>query len=71
MQHNPAEHIEMPAMKKRLPKFLTLEQSIELLNNTQSDFSERDYCIILLFLNCGMRLSELAGINLKDINNDT
>ena len=71
LQHNPAEHIEMPAMKKRLPKFLTLEQSIELLNNTQSDFSERDYCIILLFLNCGMRLSELAGINLKDINNDT
>ena len=70
LQHNPAEHIEMPAMKKRLPKFLTLEQSIELLNNTQSDFSERDYCIILLFLNCGMRLSELAGINLKDINND-
>lgn len=71
LQHNPAEHIEMPSMKKRLPKFLTLEQSIELLNNTQSEFAERDYCIILLFLSCGMRLSELAGINIKDINNDT
>lgn len=67
---NPAENIEMPAMKKRLPKYLTLEQSIELLNNTQSSFAERDYCIILLFLSCGMRLSELAGINIKDINND-
>ncbi|MBE6877558.1 MAG: tyrosine recombinase XerC [Ruminococcaceae bacterium] len=71
LQHNPAEHIEMPSMKKRLPKYLTLEQSIELLNNTQSNFAERDYCIILLFLSCGMRLSELAGINIKDINNDT
>jgi len=71
LKHNPAEHIEMPAMKKRLPKYLTLEQSIELLNNTQSDFSERDYCIILLFLSCGMRLSELAGIDIKDINKDT
>ena len=67
---NPTENIEMPAMKKRLPKYLTLEQSIELLNNTQSSFAERDYCIILLFLSCGMRLSELAGINIKDINND-
>ena len=71
LKHNPAEHIEMPAMKKRLPKYLTLEQSIELLNNSQSGFAERDYCIILLFLSCGMRLSELAGINIKDINGDT
>ena len=71
LSHNPAEHIEMPAMKKRLPKYLTLEQAIELLNNTQTAFSERDYCIILLFLNCGMRLSELAGIDIKDINKDT
>ena len=71
LSHNPAEHIEMPQIKKRLPKYLTLEQSIELLNNTQSSFSERDYCIILLFLSCGMRLSELAGINIKDISNDT
>lgn len=71
LTYNPAEHIEMPAIKKRLPKYLTLEQAIELLNNTQSSFSERDYCIILLFLNCGMRLSELAGIDIKDINKDT
>ena len=71
LQHNPAEHIEMPALKKRMPKYLTLEQSIELLNNIQSGFTERDYCIIMLFLNCGMRLSELAAIDVKDINKDT
>ncbi|MBE6887025.1 MAG: tyrosine recombinase XerC [Ruminococcaceae bacterium] len=70
LDNNPTDDIEMPAMKKRLPKYLSLEQSIELLNNTQSAFSERDYCIILLFLSCGMRLSELAGIDIKDINND-
>ena len=71
LELNPTDDIEMPAMKKRLPKYLTLEQSIELLNNTQSKFAERDYCIILLFLSCGMRLSELAGIDIKDINKDT
>lgn len=71
LEFNPTDDIEMPAMKKRLPKYLTLEQSIELLNNTQSAFTERDYCIILLFLNCGMRLSELAAIDIKDINKDT
>ena len=51
LEFNPTDDIEMPAMKKRLPKYLSLEQSIELLNNTQSGFTERDYCIILLFLN--------------------
>ena len=71
IEHNPTEHIEMPSIKKRLPKFLNLEQSYELLNNIQTSFTERDYCIILLFLNCGMRLSELVGININDINKDT
>ena len=71
IDHNPTEHIEMPAAKKRLPKFLNLEQSFELLNNIQTSFTERDYCIIILFLSCGMRLSELVGINITDINKDT
>ena len=71
LAHNPTEHIEMPANKKRLPKFLNLEQSYELLNNIQTSFTERDYCIILLFLSCGMRLSELVGININDIDKDT
>ncbi len=71
LEFNPTDNIEMPAIKKRLPKYLNLEQSIELLNNIQTSFTERDYCIILLFLNCGMRLSELVGINITDINKDT
>lgn len=68
---NPVDDIETPTLKKRLPKYLSLEESMELLNNIQSDFYERDYCIITLFLNCGMRLSELVGINVNDIKNDT
>ena len=70
LQKNPMDDIEMPSQKKRLPKYLTLDESVELLNNIQSDFYERDYCIITLFLNCGMRLSELVGINISDIKED-
>lgn len=71
LPQNPAEDLEMPKLKKRLPKYLSLEESKELLSCIQSDFYERDYCIIMLFLNCGMRLSELVGINTTDIKNDT
>lgn len=65
---NPAEELELPKIKKSLPKFLNLEQSLELLNSVDGIFKERDYCILTLFLNCGLRLSELAGLNLRDIN---
>ena len=62
LNNNPLEHLEHPKPAKRLPKFLELEQSQELLENIDSRNQERDYCIITLFLNCGMRLSELAGL---------
>ena len=65
---NPAEELEVPKTKKSLPKFLNLEQSIELLNSVDGKYKERDYCILTLFLNCGLRLSELVGLNLNDIN---
>lgn len=68
---DPSEHIDTPAVKKRLPKYLSVEQSLSLLSNTQTDFTERDYCMILLFLSCGMRLSELVGIDISDIRGDT
>ena len=58
-------------MDKRLPKYLSLEDSKKLLNVTQNEDNrnmERDYAIITLFLNCGMRLSELVGININDID---
>ena len=71
LKDNPCENIELPNNKKRLPKFLTLQQSMDLLSNINSDFPLRDYCILMLFLNCGMRLSELVGIDIKDIRDDT
>lgn len=70
LEKNPADDVGTPAQKKRLPKYLSLNESIELLKNIQSDFYERDYCIITLFLNCGMRLSELVNINITDIHDD-
>ena len=71
LQRNPVEDLDAPAIKKRLPKYLSLDESIELLKNVQSESYERDYCIITLFLNCGIRLSELVGIQLSDIKADT
>lgn len=65
---NPAAQIEAPKEKKKLPKYLTLEQSIELLNSVKGENSARDYCILVLFLNCGLRLAELCALNLKDID---
>ncbi|MDD5953447.1 MAG: tyrosine recombinase XerC [Oscillospiraceae bacterium] len=64
---NPIAELETPKTKTSLPKYLTLEQSMDLLNAVDGSFKERDYCIITLFLNCGMRLSELVNINLNDI----
>lgn len=68
---NPTENVTLGAPKKALPKYLTENESLNLLNNIQSDFYERDFCIITLFLNCGMRLAELVSINLSDFRDDT
>lgn len=73
-EDNPAINIESPKPKKTLPKFLTLDESLLLLqaikDDPESNTKERDYCIVTLFLNCGMRLSELVGIDLNDIDRD-
>lgn len=69
LSFNPVQELETPKLPKKLPKFLSLEQSKALLNAAQThggNYKERDYCILTLFLNCGLRLSELAGINLND-----
>lgn len=71
LSKNPVEELETPKLKKSLPKYLTLEQSMELLakaDQPDQKNSTRDYCILTLFLNCGMRLSELVGIDLGDIS---
>lgn len=73
-ENNPAVDIETPKMKKSLPKYLSVEECMDLLgavtNDTESKTRERDYCILTLFLNCGIRLSELAGISIPDLDKE-
>ena len=71
LEENPVKNLELPSIKKSLPKYLTLEESMELMAAVESKFPRRDYCILTLFLNCGMRLSELVGLNLSDIRENT
>lgn len=71
LDENPTENLSLGSPKKALPKYLTKDESLDLLNNIQSDFYERDYCILTLFLNCGMRLAELITMNLGDFRDDT
>ncbi len=68
IEKSPVMHLESPQTKRALPKYLSLEQSVALLESVDGKYKERDYCILTLFLNCGLRLSELCGINLSDIN---
>ncbi|MBR1422987.1 MAG: tyrosine-type recombinase/integrase [Ruminococcus sp.] len=65
---NPIENLELPRTEKTLPKYLTLNEAQKLLGSIETKNTPRDYCIITLFLNCGMRLSELCGIDVDDIN---
>ncbi len=67
---NPAKDLDSPKIPKSLPKYLSLDESRSLLSHIEGKDKLRDFAIITLFLNCGMRLSELAGINLKDIKGD-
>lgn len=71
LDHNPALNLKTPKKDKRLPKYLSLDDSKKLLEAVSDEDNrnyERDFAIITLFLNCGMRLSELVGINIKDID---
>jgi len=73
-EHDPCANIENPKLKRQLPKHLSIDESVDLLEAVSSDTSsknrERDFAILTLFLNCGMRLSELAGISLRDLDHD-
>ena len=68
---NPVSNLESPTIRKSLPVYLTTDDSIRLLEAVQGEYAERDYCILTLFLNCGLRVSELAGLNLSDFQGDT
>ncbi len=71
IQINPTQNLETPKLDRRLPKYLTLDQSKKLLevsDDEENRNKERNHAITTLFLNCGMRLSELVGININDVN---
>lgn len=70
INENPMQDLESPKIKKSLPKYLSLDQAVQLLLSVDGKNKERDYCILVLFMNCGMRLSELVSINYSDIKPD-
>lgn len=70
IDENPTIDLDSVKIEKQLPRYFTLEDSKRLLNAVDGRNYERDFCILTLFLNCGMRLSELVGINITDINGD-
>ena len=67
---NPCKDLDSPKIKKTLPKYLTLDESMQLLQSVDGQNRERDYCILTIFLNCGLRISELCGLDLQDIQDD-
>lgn len=67
---NPVQDLDSPRLKKSLPKYLNLDESLELLDSVDGKNSTRDYCILTLFLNCGLRISELVGLNKTDVRGD-
>jgi site-specific recombinase XerD len=70
LQDNPVVDLEYPRLRKSLPKYLTLEQSAALLKAVSGSNEKRDYAILMLFLNCGIRRSELVGLNVTDVYED-
>lgn len=70
IDQNPVKELDSPKLRKNLPKYLTLDESLRLLDTVGGTNRERDYAILTLFLNCGLRISELCGLNLADIQGE-
>ena len=70
LAENPVADLEYPKLRKSLPRYLTMEQSAALLKSVSGPNEKRDYAILMLFLNCGIRRSELVGLNLTDVYED-
>ncbi len=70
LKENPMQDLDSPRLKKTLPRYLDLEESISLLHAISGPNQTRDYCILTLFLNCGLRISELVGLNISDIREE-
>ena len=71
ISENPVADLDTPKARKSLPRFLSLDESVTLLDNVDGPNRERDLCILVIFLNCGLRISELVGLNLTDIRVDS
>ena len=70
LEENPVQDLEFPKLRKALPKYLTLEESSRLLQSVSGPNAKRDYAILMIFLSCGIRRSELVGLNITDIYED-
>ena len=70
LSENPVQDLDSPRAKRSLPRYLTLEESERLLSSVDGQNKERDYCILCIFLNCGLRISEIVNLNLTDIRSD-
>lgn len=70
LTENPVADLEYPKLRKSLPKYLTMDQSAALLRSVSGTNEKRDYAILMLFLNCGIRRSELVGLNISDVYED-
>lgn len=70
LDENPMQELETPKLRKTQPKYLTLEESLSLLEAVDGKYKERDYCILTLFLNCGLRLAELVSIDYTDVKDN-
>ena len=70
LEVNPVADLDSPKTTKTLPRYLTLDESKRLLEAVDGVNKERDYCILCLFLNCGLRISELVGLNMGDVQPD-
>ena len=71
LEENPVQDLDSPKIPKTLPHYLTLDESKRLLSVVDGKNKERDYCILCIFLNCGLRISELVGLNLQDDHGDS
>ncbi len=66
LETNPVQDLDSPKVPKMLPRYLNLDESIQLLQSVSGKNKERDYCILSIFLNCGLRISEIVNLNLND-----
>jgi len=71
LNENPVADLDSPRTRKSLPRYLSLDESIQLLDGVGGKYRERDFCILSIFLNCGLRISELAGLDITDVKGDS